>query len=258
MTEIINKKNIYFKDTNFILVNGDCIKEMKKIKDGSINMIFADPPYFLSSDGVTCSGGKMVSVNKGSWDLSKDINEVYRFNKKWLKECKRILHKDGTIWVSGTLHNIYSVGFAMQQLDFKILNNITWIKTNPPPNLGCRCFTHSTETILWAKKTPKSKHYYDYNAMKYLNDGKQMKDTWVTPIVGRKEKQYGSFPTQKPINILEKILIASTKESDVVLDIFNGSGTTGIACKRLNRKYIGIDINSDYLDLTIKRYNNEK
>ena len=152
MTEIINKKNIYFKDTSFILVNGDCIKEMKKIKDGTINMIFADPPYFLSSDGVTCSAGKMVSVNKGSWDLTKDINEVYKFNKKWLKECKRILHKDGTIWVSGTLHNIYSVGFAMQQLDFKILNNITWIKTNPPPNLGCRCFTHSTETILWAKK----------------------------------------------------------------------------------------------------------
>lgn len=257
MTEILETKKIYFRDDDFILIKDDCIKAMKKIKDGSVNMIFADPPYFLSNGGITCNSGKMVSVNKASWDVGENINEIHKFNLKWLKECKRILHHDGSIWVSGTFHNIYSLGFALQNLEYKILNNVTWAKTNPPPNLGCRCFTHSTETILWAKKSIKSKHYFNYSLMKQINDGKQMKDKWEFPSSSKKEKECGAFPTQKPLALLERIILASSNCGDVILDPFNGSGTTGIACKKLSRRYIGIDREIEYLDLTIKRYYKE-
>lgn len=244
----------YFNVNNFTLLLGDSIELMQKFRSNSIDMIFADPPYFLSSGGFTCSGGKAVSVNKAEWDLSKDIKEVHDFNLSWLKECKRILKDNGTIWVSGTYHNIYSVGLALQQLDYKILNNITWYKRNAPPNLSCRYFTHSTETILWARKSKKSKHYYNYDLMKEQNNNKQMRDVWEIPITNMKEKQYGKFPTQKPIRLLERIILSSTKEHDMIFDPFNGSGTTGIAASRLNRKYIGIDKEKEYLDLTIRRY----
>ena len=138
----------YFSQDNFTLILGDSLEELKKIKSKSIDMIFADPPYFLSGDGITCSGGKIVSVKKGEWDKKIDIKEKHKFNKKWIRLCKRVLKDNGTIWISGTMHNIYSIGMALEEEGFKIINNITWKKLNPPPNISCRAFTHSTETIL--------------------------------------------------------------------------------------------------------------
>jgi len=246
---------IYYKDDDFTLLFGDCVSIMKKIQDNTFDMIFADPPYFLSKNGITCSGGKMVSVNKAEWDMDKNVEQMHEFNHAWLSECKRILKPNGTIWISGTFHNIYSIGLALQQLDYKLLNNITWYKKNAPPNLSCRYFTHSTETILWAKKSKKSKHYYDYKLMKEINGGKQMRDVWEIPAINKKEKKHGDFPTQKPLALLERIILASTKEGDKILDPFNGSGSTGIASIKLKRNYTGIDNVPEYLDLTLRRYN---
>ena len=172
--------------------------------------------------------------------------------------CRRVLKPNGTIWISGTLHNIYSVGLALEQEGFKIINNITWQKSNPPPNLACRCFTHSTETILWAKKSDKNaRHYYNYELMKEINGGKQMKDVWTGTLTPALEKRFGKHPTQKPVYLLERIILASTVKNDVVLDPFCGSSTTGIACKRLKRSYIGIDNILEYIQLSIERLQKE-
>ena len=249
----MNKK-YYYDDDNFKLIQGDSLKVLKKIEPKSIDMIFADPPYFLSNDGISCSGGKMVSVNKGDWDKSISIEEKHKFNRKWIKLCYQLLKDDGTIWISGTMHNIYSIGMALEQEGFKIINNITWKKLNPPPNISCRYFVHSTETILWAKKDmKKAKHKFNYSLMRKLNGGKQMKDVWESSLTKPSEKKCGKHPTQKPIEILEKIILASTDEGDLILDPFNGSGTTGIVASRLNRKYIGIEKEKKFLDLTIRR-----
>ena len=247
-------KNIYYEQEDFKLLHGDALLLLKKIEPQSIDMIFADPPYFLSGDGITCSGGKMVSVNKGKWDEKISIKEKHKFNKKWIRECKKVLKDDGTIWISGTMHNIYSIGMALEEEGFKIINNITWKKLNPPPNISCRAFVHSTETVLWAKKDiSKAKHKFNYDVMKKLNNNKQMKDVWETSLTKPSEKKCGKHPTQKPIELLEKIILASTDENDLILDPFNGSGTTGIVANRLKRKYIGIEKEKEYLDLTIRR-----
>lgn len=253
----MGKKHYYDSDT-FELILGDSLKELKKIESKSIDMIFADPPYFLSGDGISCSGGKMVSVNKGDWDKKISIDEKHKFNRKWIKLCYQVLKDDGTIWISGTMHNIYSIGMALEQEGFKIINNITWRKLNPPPNISCRFFVHSTETILWAKKDlKKAKHKFNYDLMKELNGGKQSKDVWESSLTKPSEKKYGKHPTQKPMEILEKIILASTNEGDLILDPFNGSGTTGIVASKLHRRYIGIDLEKEYLDITIKRKENQ-
>ena len=245
----------YFETDNFKLIYNDIFKAIKKFEDKSVDMIFADPPYFLSNDGITCSGGKMVSVNKGEWDRTLSIKEKHKFNKKWIKECYRVLKDNGTIWISGTLHNIYSIGMALEEDGFKLLNNITWQKTNPPPNLSCKTFTHSTETILWARKDLKKvKYTFNYNIMKELNNNKQMKDVWTTSLTKPSEKKCGKHPTQKPLEILDKIILASTKENDLILDPFCGSSTTGISAVRLNRRYIGIDNEKEYIELSKRRY----
>ena len=249
----------YFESDNFKLIYNDIFKVIKKFEDKSIDMIFADPPYFLSGNGITCSGGKMVSVNKGEWDKALTIKEKHKFNKKWIKECYRILKDNGTIWISGTLHNIYSIGMALEEEGFKIINNITWQKTNPPPNLACKTFTHSTETILWAKKNLKNiKYTFNYTLMKEINNNKQMKDVWTTSLTKPSEKKCGKHPTQKPLEILDKIILASTKEKDLILDPFCGSSTTGISAVRLNRRYIGIDNEKEYIELSIRRYKKMK
>lgn len=253
------KKNVYFYDDNFLLLLGDSLELLNFFPENMINMVFADPPYFLSNNGVTCSSGKMVSVNKGDWDKGKeDISDKHQFNLNWLSTCKDVIHKDGTVWVSGTFHNIYSIGVALEELDFKILNNISWYKTNASPNLSCRYFTHSTETVLWAKKSKNAKHTFNYGLMKEINGGKQMRDVWTIPTTKKSEKVFGKHPTQKPIALLERIILASTNEGDIILDPFNGSGTTGIVAKKLNRKYIGIDIEEEYLNLTVKRYQEDQ
>lgn len=248
----------YFKDGNFTLYNFDSFKLLKKLESKSVDMIFADPPYFLSSGGVSCHSGKQVSVDKGNWDKSMTIQQKIQFNRKWLRICRDILKDDGSIWVSGTFHNIYSIGVALELEGYSIINNITWEKPNPAPNLACRCFTNSTETILWARKqlthSKKGKHYFNYPLMKEINGNKQMKDVWKLPLPSKKEKEFGKHPTQKPLVLLERIILASTKENDLILDPFTGSSTTGIAAVNLNRKFIGIDNEKEYLDLSIKRY----
>lgn len=249
----------YYNEDNFKLLWGDSLKLLKKFEPKSVDMIFADPPYFLSGDGITCSAGKMVSVKKGTWDEKISVLEKHKFNRKWIRLCKEVLKDNGTIWISGTMHNIYSIGMALEEEGFKIINNITWRKLNPPPNISCRAFVHSTETILWAKKDLKNvKHKFNYNVMKNMNGGKQMKDVWETSLTKLSEKKYGKHPTQKPMELLEKIILASTDEGDLILDPFNGSGTTGIVANKLNRKYIGIEKEQEYLDLTIRRLTNGK
>jgi site-specific DNA-methyltransferase (adenine-specific) len=235
------------------LLRGDSIATLNAARENSVDMIFADPPYFLSNGGITCHAGKMVSVNKGKWDKSKGAEENHKFNIGWLEACQKVLKPNGTIWVSGTTHIIYSIGFAMQELGFKILNDIVWYKRNAPPNLSCRYFTHSTEIVLWAAKNEKSKHHFDYKLMKKLNMGKQMRNLWDIPSPKPKEKKFGKHPTQKPVELLKRIVLASTKEGDLVLDPFTGSSTTGVAAVLLGRKFVGIDSDKGYLDLSIKR-----
>ncbi|QVK20837.1 site-specific DNA-methyltransferase [Mycoplasmatota bacterium] len=232
------------------LYNEDCLVQLSKLKKNSIDMIFADPPYFLSSGGITCVGGRMVSVDKADWDKQISNYEKHKFNKQWLRKCKRVLKDNGTVFISGTYHNIYSIGRALEETGFTIINNITWRKTNPPPHLACRYFTHSTETILWAKKSKKAKHYFNYDLMKKLNGGKQMKDVWDFPCINRKEKSFGNHPTQKPLKLLERIVIAATKEGDTILDPFSGSGTTGVAAIKHKRKYVGIDTEKEYIEIS--------
>jgi site-specific DNA-methyltransferase (adenine-specific) len=221
--------------------------------DGFVDAIFADPPYFLSNNGVTCQSGRMVSVNKAKWDRSRGANENHAFNLAWLRQCQRVLKPNGTIWVTGTHHVIFSVGFAMQQLGFKILNVITWEKPNPPPNLSCRYFTHSTEQVIWAAKSAKSRHTFHYPLMKELNGGRQMKAVWPILAPGREEKQHGKHPTQKPLALVERCLSASTNEGDLVLDPFLGSGTTAAACAKLGRRCIGLESDRAHLQTAARR-----
>ena len=246
----------FFIDESSSLYLCDAFEALEGMRSESVDVIFVDPPYFLSNDGFSCSGGKRVSVNKGDWDKAESLEEKHNFNRRWIKLCRKVLKPNGTIWVTGTLHNIYSVGMALEQEGFKIMNNITWQKTNPPPNLSCRYFTHSTETILWARKSSGAKHYFNYELIKELNGGRQMKDVWTGTLTPHSEKTYGKHPAQKPLYILERIILASTREGDLVLDPFCGSSTTGVACKKLGRKYIGIDNNPDYIDLSVKRLRN--
>lgn len=245
----------FYKDPehNITLLKGDCIATLNQAQPESVDMIFADPPYFLSNGGISCHAGKMVSVNKGKWDKSKGVEENHEFTLEWLKACQRVLKPNGTIWVSGTTHIIYSVGFAMQKLDYKILNDIVWYKRNAPPNLSCRYFTHSTEIVIWASKNKKSKHHFDYPLMKEINGGKQMRNVWQMSAPSKAEKKHGKHPTQKPVELLERIILASTKEGDVVLDPFCGSSTTGVSAVQLKRKYFGIDMEDEFLELSKKR-----
>ncbi|MDY0138283.1 MAG: DNA methyltransferase [Candidatus Izemoplasmatales bacterium] len=248
------RQSKYYQDSDAELISGDSFEILKNIKSKSIDMIFADPPYFLSGDGITVSSGRMVSVKKADWDEKIQFKEKHKFNKNWIRKCRRILKDNGTIWISGTMHNIYSIGSALEEEGFKIINNITWVKTNPPPNISCRAFTHSTETILWAKKDlKKSKHLFNYKDMKEINQGKQMKDVWYTSLTKKSEKSFGKHPTQKPLEVIERIILASTNPGDIVLDPFNGSGTTGVASILNGRKYVGIDNNNGYLDTSKQR-----
>lgn len=239
---------------SFQIFNSDSFEILSKIESDSIDCVITDPPYFLSNDGITCKSGKMVSVNKGNWDKSDGFSDVYNFNLNWIKESYRIMKKGGTMWISGTFHNIYIIGSILQSIeDFKILNNITWVKKSPPPNLSCRFFTHSTETILWIRKGVKSKHYFDYDLMKKHNQNKQMKDVWIIGRPKKDEYTFGKHPTQKPEEIIERMVLSSTKENDTILDMFSGSGTTGIVTIRNNRKFIGIEKDKKYFEIMEKR-----
>ncbi len=244
----------FFKseDKAFTLLQGDCIELLNQF-DFKFDMIFADPPYFLSNDGISVQSGKMVSVNKGDWDKSQGFEKDNEFNRRWLKACKEHLTENGTLWISGTFHNIFSVAQMLTELDYKILNCITWAKTNPPPNLSCRYFTHSTEFIIWARKSKKSSHYFNYDLMKTINGGKQMKDVWNLPSIAPWEKSCGKHPTQKPLALLTRIILASTKKNAWILDPFTGGSTTGIAANLANRRFLGIDKEEEFLILSKNR-----
>ncbi len=244
----------FFKsnDKSFTLLKGDCVELLNQF-DFKFDMIFADPPYFLSNDGISVQSGKMVSVNKGEWDRSNGFEKDNEFNLNWLKACKEHLTDNGTIWISGTFHNIFSVAQMLTELNYKILNCITWAKTNPPPNLSCRYFTHSTEFIIWARKSKKSSHFYNYELMKTINGGTQMKDVWNLPSIAPWEKSCGKHPTQKPLALLTRIILASTEKNGWILDPFTGSSTTGIAANLANRKFLGIDKVEEFLSISKNR-----
>ena len=230
---------------DFLLAHGDCFKLLKGFSF-KFDMIFADPPYFLSNGGISMQSGKVVCVDKGAWDKGKSPQEVNEFNMEWLRLCREKLKDDGTIWISGTYHNIFSVANCLTELGYKILNVITWQKTNPPANISCRFFTYSTEFIIWARKHIKRPHKFNYELMKTLNGNKQMTDVWRLPAIGVWEKSCGKHPTQKPLSLLTRIILASTNEGDWVLDPFNGSGTTGIAANLCGRKFAGIEQEEEF------------
>jgi site-specific DNA-methyltransferase (adenine-specific) len=290
----ISSPNLIFShDSPFVrLYHGDCFALLDAIAarhpEGRFDTIFADPPYFLSNGGITCHAGRMVKVDKGDWDKSRGPELNHEFNREWLSRCQRVLKPNGTIWVSGTHHVIFSIGYAMQQLGFKILNDIAWEKPNPPPNLSCRYFTHSTETILWAARDEKSKHIFNYDAMRAAT-GKQMKtvwrglqgedrgltvedgprsdstpssilhpptssgNVWTLSAPGSDEKIHGKHPTQKPVALIARCLLASTNPGDIVLDPFLGGGTTAIAALSLNRGCVGIEADFVHITLATKR-----
>ena len=244
----------YYKSSNrdFTLLHGDCFQLLKEF-DFKFSCIFADPPYFLSNDGISVQSGKIVSVNKGDWDKGKSHQEMMNFNMEWLSLCREKLKDNGTIWISGTYHNIFSVANCLTELGYKILNVVTWAKTNPPPNISCRYFTYSTEFVIWARKSDKKAHYFNYELMKQINGGKQMTDVWNLPAIAVWEKSCGKHPTQKPLALLSRIIMASTQQGEWVLDPFCGSSTTGIAANLLGRRFLGIDQEQDFVMMSKNR-----
>ena len=241
----------YYKspDRAFTLLHGDCFKLLREF-DFKFSCIFADPPYFLSNGGISVQSGKVVCVNKGEWDKGKSQQEMMEFNMEWLSLCRNKLKDNGTIWISGTYHNIFSVANCLTELGYKILNVVTWAKTNPPPNISCRYFTYSTEFIIWARKSEKKTHYFNYELMKLINGEKQMTDVWHLPAIAPWEKSCGKHPTQKPLALLSRIIMASTQQGEWILDPFCGSATTGIAAKLLGRRFLGIDQEINYIEMS--------
>lgn len=244
----------YYKSTNkdFTLIQGDCVDTLSKFNFG-FDMVFADPPYFLSGGGISYQSGQIVCVDKGEWDKPTTLEEMDVFNLRWLTSVRDHMKENATIWISGTHHNIFSVQQQLLKLGFKILNVITWAKTNPPPNISCRYFTYSTEFIIWARKSQKKPHYFNYDLMKELNGNKQMTDVWQLPAIGKWEKSCGKHPTQKPLGVLARLILASTKPGSWILDPFSGSATTGIAASLLGRKYLGLEVEEEFLSISKAR-----
>ena len=252
------------------LVHGDCVGALESLRPHSVDVVFADPPYLLSNGGTTCQSGKRVSVDKGGWDASRGTASDHAFQLRWLQAVRRVLKPSGTIWVSGTQHVIFSIGFAMQELGYHLLNTVTWYKPNASPNLACRMFTHSTEILLWASpsKGKPLAHRFNYREMKARNGGKQMRDlwqiaerpepggeqvVWSVPTPGPKEKLHGRHPTQKPLALLERVVAASTTPGDLVVDPFSGSGTTGVAALQAGCRFLGMEMNPEYVELGARR-----
>ena len=263
----ISQINPYYHSDNTILYNNDCLEILSNIPENSIDMIFADPPYMLSNNGFTCQNGRMVTVNKGKWDKSNGFEEDSAFHNAWIVACRRVLKPEGTIWISGTYHSIYQCGYLLQKNNFHILNDISWFKPNASPNLSCRYFTASHETIIWARKDKKTKHTFNYEAMKngYFPEDKikkentQMRSVWSISSPYKDEKEFGKHPTQKPLLLLTRIILASTKHDDIILDPFNGGGTTGIACLNIGKRYyIGIEVEKNYCKLSEEKFINEQ
>jgi site-specific DNA-methyltransferase (adenine-specific) len=252
------------------LVQGDCLEALERLPPSSVDLCFADPPYMLSNGGTTCQSGRRVSVDKGAWDVSTGVVGDHAFQTAWLRAVRRVLKPSGTLWVSGTQHVIFSIGFALQELGYHLLNTVTWYKPNASPNLACRMFTHSTEILLWAspQKQKPLAHRFNYRAMKQENGGKQMRDLWAIteqprpggeqviwplPTPGPREKGHGRHPTQKPLALLDRVVAASAQPGDLVLDPFSGSGTTGLAALRAGCRYLGLERDPAYVELAARR-----
>lgn len=244
----------YYKslEHDFNLLHGDTFELLPQF-NFKFDMIFADPPYFLSNGGISMQSGKVVCVNKGDWDKGMSPEEINAFNLKWIALCREKLKENGTIWISGTYHNIFSVANCLTQLGYKILNVITWAKTNPPPNISCRYFTYSSEFVIWARKSTKVPHYYNYQLMRHINDEKQMTDVWRLPAIAPWEKTCTKHPTQKPLGLLSRIILASTEPGAWILDPFAGSSTTGIAANLLGRRFLGIEREEKYVAISKAR-----
>jgi site-specific DNA-methyltransferase (adenine-specific) len=248
-------KSIAHLPPNIQLFQGDVLEILAQMPEKSVDLIFADPPYTLSNGGFTCHAGKRVSVNKGEWDKSQGIDADFSFHYQWIQACHSVLKETGSIWISGTYHSIYMCGFALQKQGWHLINDICWFKPNAPPNLSCRMFTASHENLLWAKKNKQCKHVFNYDAMKngqwtadfIKKPNKQMRSVWAMTAGKSQEKNHGKHPTQKPESLLERIILATSQEGDVVLDPFCGSGTTGVIALRQDRKFLGIDLNRDFL-----------
>jgi site-specific DNA-methyltransferase (adenine-specific) len=252
------------------VVRADCLAALEMLPPRSVDLVFADPPYHLSNGGTTCQSGRRVRVDKGDWDASRGVEEDHAFQRGWLAACRRVLKPSGTIWVSGTQHVIFSVGYALQELGFHLLNTVTWYKPNAAPNLACRMFTHSTEILLWASpmRSRPLLHRFNYREMKARNGGKQMRDlweiaerpepgggqvVWPLPAPGPREKVHGRHPTQKPLALLERVLAASAAPGDLVLDPFAGSGTTGVAAIAAGCRFLGLERDPAYAELAARR-----
>ena len=252
----------YYARQDFALYHANCLDVLSGLRENSIDMVFADPPYFLSSGSFTCQNGRMVSVKKADWDLSNGMDKNFEFQLSWIKACHRVLKPQGTIWISGTYHSIYQCGYALQKTGFHILNDIAWFKPNAAPNLSCRFFTASHESLIWARKSKNAKHTFNYNVMKNGNwEGDQLKkpemqmrSVWSINTPPGVEKRFGKHPTQKPFHLLKRIVLASTNKGDLVIDPFTGSSTTGLAAYLFGRNFTGIDNEKQYLDLSIKRF----
>ncbi|PIR12785.1 site-specific DNA-methyltransferase [Candidatus Falkowbacteria bacterium CG11_big_fil_rev_8_21_14_0_20_39_10] len=255
---------IYYKSENIVLYYGDSLEILESFPANYFDMIFADPPYFLSGGSFTCQNGEMVSVKKGDWDLSNGLENDFKFHNKWIKACRRILSPNGTIWISGTYHSIYQCGFSLQINGYHILNDIAWFKPNASPNLSRRFFTASHETLVWARKHKKAQHTFNYEIMKdeewpedeLKKPNKQMRSVWSINTPRKEEKIYGKHPTQKSLDLLKRIILACTKKGDKILDPFTGSSTTGVAAVKHGRRFVGIDNVKNYLDLSLKRLHN--
>lgn len=245
----------FYKTPNedFVLHKGDSRNVASILNGVRFDMVFADPPYFLSNGGFSVQAGKCVSVNKGDWDASHGLEADTQFNYQWIKGCRELLKESGTIWICGSYHNIFSVVNVLTELDFRILNAVTWQKTNPPPNLSCRFFTHSTEILVWARKSKKVAHYYNYELMRKLAGGRQMTDVWRMPAIAPWEKTCGKHPVQKPLALVVRAILASTQKDDMILDPFAGSSTTGIAANMLGRKFVGVEQDSGFLKISKAR-----
>lgn len=248
-------------ETTAELIHADVLEAMATIDNESVDFVFADPPYFLSNDGFTVKSGKSVSVNKGEWDKSSGFIQDVDFHRKWIAECLRVLKPNGTLAISGTYHSIYKCGFILQEMEARIINELIWFKPNGAPALAGRNFTASHETLIWAAKSQKSKHVFNYADSKswvspqdkLLNSGKQMRSVWSIPTTPKREKLNGIHPTQKPLELLRRMVALCSEKGDLVLDPFCGSGTTAIACLELGRNFIGIDLDEGHLELARKR-----
>lgn len=251
----MTKVTPYFqsKRHDFTLYKGDSRFVLPCLPQEQIEMMFADPPYFLSNGGFSVQAGKCVSVNKGEWDKSHGLASDTEFNYQWIKVCREKLSESGTIWICGTFHNIFSIATVLTELNFRILNAVIWQKTNPPPNLSCRFFTHSTELIVWARKQKKIAHYFNYDLMHRIAGDRQMKDVWRMPAIAPWEKSCGKHPAQKPIALVVRTILASTRQGACVVDPFAGSATTGIAANLVKRKFVGIELEKDFLDIAVAR-----